>query len=60
MKILTAYLSRLFPRLTPSGPASGNMSDDLRREYVMRLIASDCPVGDCGAQGLMAMFPRDF
>ena len=25
----------------------------------MRLIASDCPVGDCGAQGLMAMFPRD-
>ena len=26
MNILTAYLSRLFPRLTPAGPASGNMS----------------------------------
>ncbi|MDA7428922.1 hypothetical protein PGB28_10675 [Primorskyibacter aestuariivivens] len=35
-------------------------SDDLRREYLSRLIASDCCAGEFGAQGLMGLYPRDF
>ena len=34
--------------------------DDLRREYLMRIIAAEGCVGEHGVQGLMGLFPRDF
>ena len=34
--------------------------DDLRREYLMRVIAAEGCVGEHGVQGLMGLFPRDF
>lgn len=34
--------------------------DDLRREYVSRIIASEGCTSEYGAQELMGLFPKDF
>ena len=42
------------------GPQPDVPQDDLRREYLMRVIAAEGCVGEYGVQGLMGLFPRDF
>ena len=44
----------------PAAPTTPAAEDDLRREYLSRVIASDCCVGEYGVQGLMGLFPKDF
>ena len=34
--------------------------EDLRREYMTRMIASEGCCGEYGAQALMGLFPKDF
>ena len=41
-------------------PTSDFQDEDLRREYVTRLIASEGCTGEYGAQALMGLFPKDF
>lgn len=33
---------------------------DFRREYIERLMSSDACIGDCGAQAMMGLLPKDF
>tara|TARA_R110002051_G_scaffold30487_3_gene70566 strand:+ start:25972 stop:26166 length:195 start_codon:yes stop_codon:yes gene_type:complete len=41
-------------------PQVSTIDDDLRREFVSRLISADGCAGEYGVQALMGLFPKDF
>jgi len=44
----------------PAAPQPTSIDDDMRREYVSRLISAEGCVGEYGVQALMGLFPKDF
>lgn len=54
---LPAWFKRKTER---SAPIHDYRDDDLRREYLTRLIASEACTGEYGMQALMGLFPKDF
>lgn len=50
-----------FNRKTPrSEPPANWTDDDLRREYVTRIVTTEGVTGEYGVQALMGFFPKDF
>ena len=50
-----------FNRRTPRSETPANWTeDDLRREYVTRIVATEGVTGEYGVQALMGLFPKDF
>ena len=43
-----------------AAPLPEATGDDLRREYVSRLIGTEGCAGEYGVQALMGLFPKDF
>ena len=55
------FFSFSWPRRAakPVEPIASDPDEDMRREYITRLISSES-CGEYGAQALMGMFPKDF
>jgi len=50
-----------FKRKAPQPQTTANwVDDDLRREYVARIVATEGITGEYGVQALMGLFPKDF
>ena len=56
----TNFFSWFKPKAKRPEPVIDHERDDLRREYVARIIASEGCTGEYGAQALMGLFPKDF
>ena len=58
--IQASLLSWVARKTRPSKSTATWVDDDLRREYVSRIIASEGCTGEYGVQALMGLFPKDF
>ena len=43
-----------------SRPAPQTQPDDLRQDYILRLMSNDSCAGEYGVQAFMCIFPKDF